>query len=942
MSDNAADVSTKRRVVAVIDGNSLLHRAFHAIPPTMTAPDGRPTGALFGFLSMFLKLVETLHPYGVVCAFDKGKPQRRIDILPQYKAQRPPTDPLLKAQFPMVRELVAAMGVPVYEAQGWEGDDILGTLAAQGEAAGCDMMLVTGDRDAYQLASEHVSIVNTKKGLSDVEIFDPAGVEALYDGITPALVPDFYGLKGDTSDNIPGVPGIGPKKASALIAQYGSLDAVLEHADEVKGKMGENLRAHKEDALVSRRIATIERTAPVTLDVEGSVWPSFDVAVLKRHLDTLGFTSLARRVLAYSPAASLSAAVPDAAASQDLALDPALPSEPVTGEEAWESLRQAVQAGDWLGIVASSAGEGSLFALDEGFKLHIALTSGWEVTDPGHAGARDGSGGAVPAQGHAAASPARVLRFDSDAAEALALAVEKGRVCAYDLKSVLHRLVPVDSNEPALIDLALVDPARTFDAGLAGYLLDSNRNDYGCAALMGMYLPFGLPEVQPDTPHADDVDLAAATALLVLREVLDARMDADQCRACYDDIEMPLVPVLVALERAGMTVGLDKLRGLSTQLGAQIDEITARIYAQAGEPFNIGSPMQLAHVLFDEDKLALPSKGLKKTKSGYYSTNAKVLEELAEEYEIVADVLEYRERAKIKSTYLDALPLQAQRESDGKVHTSYNQTVTATGRLSSSDPNLQNIPIRSELGRMVREAFVPADPEGSCILGCDYSQIELRLLAHLSGDPGLIAAFTQGEDFHRETAARVFGIDPDQVTPSQRSRAKAVNFGIVYGQQAYGLSTSLKISFAEAQDMIDRYFIQFPQVRRYLDSLVDQAHAQGWVETMFGRRRYVPDVFSRNPNLRSFGERTAMNHPMQGSAADIIKIAMARVQRRMDREGFRAKMIVQVHDELDFDCPNDEVEALSSLVREEMTGVVELKVPLLVSCESGPTWAQAH
>ncbi len=935
-----------RPTIAVIDGNSLMHRAFHAIPPTMSAPDGRPTGALFGFVSMFLKMFEEFRPYGVICVFDKGKPTRRMELLPQYKAQRPPTDPTLKAQFPMIRELMAAMSVPVVELEGWEGDDLLGTLGRQGEAAGYDMLLVTGDRDAYQLVTDHVRVVSTKKGLSDVVVYDPAQVAELYGGVTPAQIPDFYGLKGDTSDNIPGVPGVGPKKASALITQYGSLDEVLAHADEVKGKLGENLRAHVDDALVSRRVATIDCTAPVSFDAQAAAWPSFDAAEVSRAFGELGFTQLTRRVLAY-------ASDGEGACATSGDQRPLLPEGVIEGEAAWDRLRAAVREGAWLGVFVDDAeSAGTLFDLER--TVYVALGSGWEVELSSGGCHLTAQGAPATPAGHASRREAEVLRFaGDDAVEALREAYVLGRVATFSAKDDLHLLVPTDSSQPALIDVEDIDTSRVFDISVAAYLLDSNRSDYGRDVLVGAYLPFELPVAQAqdkpakrgakpaavvDEGRREHAAIATAAAALALRDVLDAMMCADGSRSCFDEIEMPLVPTLVVLERAGMTVSLQRLAELSAELGEQIEQIRSRVFELAGEEFNLDSPMQLSRVLFDT--LGLPTKGLKKTQRGYYSTNAKVLEDLSQDYPVVADVLEYREKAKIKSTYLDALPAQV--EGDGRVHTQYNQTVTATGRLSSSNPNLQNIPVRSELGRMVRAAFVPQDPQTSCILGCDYSQIELRLLAHLSEDPGLIAAFTEGEDFHSETAARVFGVSPEEVTPEMRSRAKAVNFGIVYGQQAYGLSTSLGISFAEAQEMIDRYFIQFPKVRSYLDGLVAFAHEHGWVQTMFGRKRHVPDVFSRVPNVRSFGERTAMNHPMQGSAADIIKIAMTRVQRRMDAEGYRARMIVQVHDELDFDCPLDEVERLSAMVREEMSGVVELRVPLVVSCETGKSWAEAH
>ena len=939
-----------RPVITVIDGNSIMHRAFHAIPPQMTAPDGRPTNALFGFVSMFLKMVEEFAPDGVICAFDKGKPTRRLELSPEYKAQRPPTDPLLKAQFPLIRDVVAAMGVPVMEAAGWEGDDILGTLARQGEEAGCDMLLVTGDRDAYQLATEHVRIVSTKKGLSDVVIYGPTEVEALYEGVTPAQIPDFYGLKGDTSDNIPGVPGIGPKKASALIVQYGSLDGVLAHADELKGKMGENVRSHADDALLSRRLATIETSAPVTFDAVAAAWPSFDAAALEETFGSLGFTTLMRRVLALAGGTSGAEAAGEGTSAQ--MLTPDVPEQPFDGEGAMDELRSAAESGAWLGVVRDDgSAQGTLFGSEE--RVYVALSSGWEVEalPEGEAGA---PGAPLTPAGRPAAEAARVLAFTGQqATEALALAYGRGRVSTFAAKADLHVLAPADSSEPQALTPASVEAARVFDVSVAAYLLDSGRSDFSPAALVAAYLPFTLPErpapamparrgaaaEPPDAAFRDRSCCMAAACALALREVLAGMLEADGSLSCFTDIEMPLVGTLVTLERNGMVVSPTALRELSETLAGDIDAIRARVYAEAGEEFNLDSPRQLSAVLFE--KMGLPTKGVKKSKStGAYTTNAKVLDKLAEDYPVVADVLEYREKAKIKSTYLDAIPALV--AGDGRVHTTYNQTVTATGRLSSSDPNLQNIPVRTELGRMVRGAFVPADPDGSVILGCDYSQIELRLLAHLSGDEGLIAAFTDGEDFHAETAARVFGVPVSEVTHEMRSRAKAVNFGIVYGQTEYGLAKSLGIPNIEAEGMIASYYDKFPQVRAYLDSLVAFAHEHGWVETMYGRKRHVPDVFSPNKNVAQAAERTAMNHPMQGTAADIIKIAMTRVQERLAREGFRAKMIVQVHDELDFDCPKSEVEALSAMVVEEMGGVASLAVPLLVSVETGPTWAEAH
>ncbi len=913
-------MSEKRRTFAVIDGNSLMHRAFHAVPPTMNAPDGRPTNAIFGFLNMFLKMIDAFNPDGVVVAFDKGKPRVRMEMLPQYKAQRPPMDPDLHAQFPMIKELLAALNVPILQSEGWEGDDILGTMARLGEQAGCDMLLVTGDRDMYQLVTEHVNVVSTRKGLSDVAIMTPESVDDLYHGITPALVPDFYGLKGDTSDNIPGVPGIGPKKASALIAQYGSLDEVIAHADEVKGKMGENLRAHIDDALLSRKVATIRTDAPVELDFDETSFPAFSADEVSAALGTLGITAMQNRFLALigdeGGAAASTFEIPAVlrAAGGDAGALGAVAAE----------VSRVIDAGEWVAaVVDDDKEEGALFGLTR--TLWLATSKGLFALEEGDSGAAAEVEGFNFAHGVIAGVLARLFM--------------EGRVASPDMKALLHELSPIDSSELELMDPLAVDSTRIFDTVVAAYLLDSDRSEFDEVYLADTYLQMALPAARGAEGAGEDAPAPAArTAALTLALVapLRDRMARENAANVFDGIEMPLVPVLAKMERAGMLVDPDRLHSLSEGLATQITEVERSIRDLAGdETFNIGSPMQLSHVLFDV--MGLPTKGLKKTKRGYYSTNAKVLSDLARDHEIVRLILDWREKSKIKSTYLDTLgPL---RRGDGRVHTTYNQTITATGRLSSSDPNLQNIPTRSELGRTVKTAFSAG--EGSVFLAVDYSQIELRLLAHLSGDEHLVRAFNEGEDFHAETAARVFGVPVSEVTPDLRSRAKAVNFGIVYGQQAYGLSQSLHISMAEARDMIDRYYEAYPGVRTFLDNVVARAKQTGYAETMYGRRRHIPELKAKNPQLRGFGERTAMNHPMQGTAADIIKIAMARVSSRLEEEGFAAHMILQVHDELDFECPVDEVERLTAMVRDVMEHVVDLRVPLIAEASTGITWADA-
>ena len=889
------DTATPTRTIAVIDGNSLMHRAFHAIMQPMSAPDGRATNALFGFFNMFIKLVESFSPDGVICAFDKGKPAMRMEMLPQYKAQRPPMDPHLREQFPMVKELLAALDVPVVELEGWEGDDILGTVAKMGADEGYEMLLFTGDRDMYQLVNDRIKVVSTKKGVSDVAIMTPESVDDLYHGIRPELVPDFYGLKGDTSDNIPGVPGIGPKRAADLITQYGSLDEVIAHADEIKGKMGENLRAHVDDALVSREVARIRCDAPIELDLDDARFPTFDPQEVMDAFSALGFTGMTRRLVRLG--------------GEDVSVSAAQTLEVKLLDEAAaaEALEAALRAGAFVGVSVEEAtekkGQLSLEAL------------------------------MVPERAIWVAMPEGVGRFAGIAMkDALVRLFTQGRLAAADVKALLHEVCPADSSKPCLVEAAEVAPERIFDTSVAAYLLDSDRSSYDVEGLAQRYLSAALPEATDALPPA----AIHAAALLPLREALAKALAEDGSLALFDEVEMPLLPVLAAMEREGLAIDTDVLAAQSAELGEEIQGMVSRIHEAAGETFNIDSPMQLSHVLFDT--LGLPTYGLKKTQRGYYSTNAKVLEDLAKTSPIVADVLEYRERAKIRNTYLEALPALV--AGDGRIHTTFNQTVAATGRLSSSDPNLQNIPTRSELGHRVRQAFAVAP--GNVFLAVDYSQIELRLLAHLSGDENLIAAFNEGADFHAATAARTFGVPVEEVTPELRSRAKAVNFGIVYGQQAFGLAQSLKIGRAEAQEMIDRYYEAYPGVREYLDECVRLAHERGWAVTMYGRKRHIKEFApGANRNLIAYGERTAMNHPMQGTAADIIKIAMIRVARRMREEGFSAKMVLQIHDELDFEVAEAEREALTELVVETMEGVAELSVPLIADASYGRTWAEA-
>lgn len=870
------------KTVAVIDGNSLMHRAYHAVPPTMTAPDGTPTNAAFGFLSMLLKFIEMEQPDALVCAFDKGRPKFRMEALEQYKAQRPPMDEELKAQFPVIENLLAAMNVPVVALPGWEGDDILGTVAARDEELGYRTLLVTGDKDAYQLASDLTKIVTTKRGITDVVIYGPEEVEECY-GVTPDQFTDFLGLKGDKADNIPGVPGIGDKKAASMLQAYGNLEGIYANLDKFKGKQLENLTNYKDDAFLSRQVATIVRDADFELDLESISFPNFNVEQV-----TEAFTDV--RMMAHL--------------AKILKLQ---------GSEA-----ASIDLGSWDNFIEGDEAKAAIELPAEGY-----VPVAWAL-DPQASLFGDGLTLAVNL------GDSTALFHDEEAKEALAFLVREREIATADAKSLLQVVFPADTAQDSLVSRGEILDARMFDVALAAYVADSNNGAATLNALMERYAGAVLPDEKD--PQKQVALQAAAIGALV--DPLAQELEKEGARKVYDDIDLPLVGVLACMERTGAALDVGHLKALNESTGAEVDRLRAAIYASAGHEFNVDSPKQLSEVLFNE--LGLTPK--KKTRSGY-STNASVLKELTEEHELPGLMLEYREYAKIKSTYIDALPRM--RAEDGRVHTSFNEMVTTTGRLSSSDPNLQNIPVRTDFGRQIRTCFVPLG-EGEVFVSADYSQIELRLLAHLSGDEHLIASFNSGEDFHASTASRVFGVPMDDVTPQMRSRAKAVNFGIVYGQQAYGLSQSLHIPFYEAKEMIDRYFEVHPGVRTYLDDVVAQAHKDGYAVTLFGRRRYIPELKAKNAAQRGFGERTAMNHPMQGTAADIIKLAMRQVQDELVARDLDTRLMLQVHDELDLSVPESEVEEVSDLLTSVMESVAELSVPLLVDVSAGANWAEAH
>lgn len=880
------DNTQTQRTVLIIDGNSWLHRAFHAISTPLMSPDGRPTNAVFGFLSILVKTIHEIKPDAVVAAFDAGRPAFRTEALEQYKMQRPPTDPTLKAQFPLIEGILESMNIPVVKAKGWEGDDILGTLSREAEEKGYRVYLASGDRDIFQLITERTSVINSNKGVNDIVVMTPEGVEERY-GVIPEQVTDFLGLKGDTSDNIPGVAGVGEKTATKLLNEHGSLDAVLEAAKAgfIKGKVGQNLVEHAENARTSRIVATIARDVPIEIELDDVAFGSWDI---KRMTDA--FMELRLR----NPLAKLLEC-----GSGEGCLDADI-DEQTLDEVLTPEIRDA---SPFRGLVLIQKVE-NLF--DNA--VYAALAQKGAETE------------------------ADILTAEGDEAFTfVAHALEHDYVAVEDLKALNAIMYPPDTSEPARLNREKLASARIFDVSLAAYLLESNRKDFSLEALSSDYLAVSFQDDERD----DDFTHARKRAVR-LTEVAAVLFDAlkkENCLEVLDTIEMPLALVLADVEREGVAINADYLGELSAQGRAVLDGLQKEIYDLAGKEFNIDSPRQLGEILFVD--LGLP--GGKKNKTGY-STNAAVLEKLRTAHPIIEKIMQYREYNKLQSTYIDALPRL--RGGDGRIHTTFNQTVAATGRLSSSNPNLQNIPVRTELGRQIREAFIPSY-EGWSLLSVDYSQIELRVLAHLSQDQGLIEAFASGADFHTATAARVFGVDSADVDSTLRSRAKAVNFGIVYGQGAHGLGESLGIPRKEAQEIIDRYYAAYPRVKEYLNETVEFAKEHGWVETAFHRKRHIPELKSPAFNVRAFGERTAMNHPMQGTAADLIKLAMIAVAQRLKDDQCEARMLLQVHDELVFEVPQHEIESLSVMVSGVMSSVVLFDVPLEVSVVFGPTWADA-
>lgn len=886
-----------KNTIIIIDGNSLAHRAFHAIPPLSTSR-GLVTNAIYGFTNMLLKIIAGESPGMIAVAFDKGKVTFRHDEYEDYKAHRSPTPEDLRPQFPVLKDVLRAMRIQIFEADGFEADDLIGALSTRAEQAGIKSIIITGDRDALQLVSPLTRVRLTKKGISELDEYDAEKVRDRF-GITPEQYTDFRGLTGDTSDNIPGIPGIGEKTAARLLNKYGSLEEVLAHAGELKGRLGEQVQAHQNQAEMSKRLVTIDRNAPLEKDPGQCRWQGPDYQELLEILKELEFNRLIKSIFRNDSRQK----GPEVKTARQALPESDLETYPVTYRrldtpaDLKKFLKAARKSGKLSLAVESDRSEGGIIAAGLALgedKVYYMNCAPLARTGPHHPGEQ----------------------YREQALETLKLVCEDSgiKIYCHNAKKLIRCLDHYG--------IGLRRPA--FDTMIASYLLNP-------AAPNRELIDVSLEHLGVVLPGGEDGLPARARCIFQLTGMLNEKLKLFELDPLYYDVELPLTQILAGMEIEGIAVDKDQLEAMSKELGQLLNDLEGEIYRLAGREFNINSPKQLGGVLFEDLKLPV----IKKTKTGY-STDAEVLDELAASHDIVAKILEYRQLMKLKSTYTDSLAALIDHET-GRLHTTLHQTVTATGRLSSSEPNLQNIPIRLEAGRLIRKVFIPSRTD-NLLLTADYSQIELRVLAHISGDPVLIDSFKKGEDIHTRTAAEVFGVKPEEVTREMRSKAKAVNFGIIYGQSDFGLAKSIKVGRREARSYIDSYFARYAGVKTYIDRVIREAREKGYVTTLLNRRRYLPDLFSPNRTLRSFGERTAMNTPIQGSAADIIKLAMVNISRELPAHGLKAKMILQVHDELIFDSPAEEIDRLYEVVKHCMENALKMDVPLVVDIKAGPSW----
>ena len=846
----------------IVDGNSLIHRAFHALPLLNTST-GVYTNAVQGFFGMLFKVFQEEKPRYCAVAFDEHGPTFRHTVYAEYKAGRAETPPELRPQFALIRELLNALGIGTYSIAGYEADDLLGTFAKMADAQGFRALLLTGDRDALQLVDNNISLLFPKKGFSETMLFTPVTVKEEY-GITPEQVTDWKGLMGDSSDNIPGIPGVGEKTAVKLLTEYGTLENVLDNAGKIPGKLGEKVRDNMELARFSKELATIRPDAPIEMRL-----PDCRLNRLQEALPLFQkyeLNSLSKRLAILMGEGET---VPDVPAVQDTAFGP---WEELSGLEAILTTAEELAKGP--GPVAIHLGDSLTLATPDGRRFRVTLMG--DLLSPG-------------------LSP-------GDALLALSQVFEKQEIIVHDLKSLLHKLK----------DISAVLPDKVaWDTMIGAYLANPQERSYG---------------LHNFTPRGEE----DASALLSLYRSQQEKLTQNDALALMADMEMPLSRVLFSMESAGFVVDREVLNRLGADFTQQIEFLREQVYTLTGvRGFNLNSPQQLSHVLFET--LGLPAG--KKSQKGY-STSADILEGLIELHPAITPLLNYRQIVKLNGTYIEGL--QRLMGADSRVHTTFDQVGTATGRISSNDPNLQNIPVRSELGREIRRAFIPQP--GWVLLDADYSQIELRVLAHLSGDKNMVEAFRMGQDIHTRTASEVFGVPMNEVTPQMRSSAKAVNFGLVYGISDFGLARNTGVTRKEAAEFMRRYFERYPGVKTFMEDAVKSGKEKGYAQTLFHRRRYLTEISSSNANTRNFGERVAMNTPVQGTAADIIKLAMVRVYDALKREKLQARLTLQVHDELLIECPPEEAKTASALLKDCMEQVVRLKVPLIAEVNQGPSW----
>jgi DNA polymerase-1 len=905
----------KKPLLVIFDGNALVHRAFHALPPLTVRKTGEMVGAVYGFASILLKAINELQPTHYAIAFDKAAPTFRHKMFDQYKATRPETPAELVGQFGRVRELVQAFNMPIYELEGFEADDVLGTLGKQASEQGVDTVIVTGDADTMQLVSDNVKVFYPKPrgSFSDADLFDRAAVLTKYE-VTPENIADYKALKGDPSDNIPGVKGVGEKTAIKLIQQFGSIEQLYDRLGEITPpKLQVLLRDNEAIARQSKELATIVTSAPVTLNLEEAKASRFNrgkVADLFRELE---FASLLNK-LPVATGESITEA-----------------SAPVPVESGVKRNYRIVNTEETLSALVNRLSGVKSFAFD-------TETTGVDALQTQLVGIS-----LAPSHGESYYIPVGHIGLMQSPQLPLQQVIEGLKpIFKDDAKSKIAHNGKFDMEVLAGVGIDVSNLA--FDTMIAAYLLSEpslGLKNLAFARLKEEMTPISdligtgskqLPMSQVEIEKAADYSCADADMTGRLSELLGSELHNEKLWQLFDEVEMPLVPVLLNMEMNGVALDMRILAGLSHELGEQITMLEGEIYSRAGQKFNINSPSQLGTVLFEKLQLA----GVKK-KGGNYSTAADVLEGLRDANPIIGYILEYRQLTKLKSTYVEALPALINPKT-GRIHTSFNQTRTTTGRLSSSDPNLQNIPIRDERGRQIREAFVA--PAGSYLLGADYSQIDLRSLAHLSQDENLVDAFRHDADIHTATAAQLYGVEPSQVTPSMRRLAKTVNFGVIYGMSEYGLQQATELSREEAGKFITAYFEKYPGVKWYLELTKEQARKNGYVQTILGRKRPIPEINASNRQIREAAERMAINMPVQGTSADIIKKAMINLHREMLQRKLKSKMLLQVHDELVFEVPEKELDEMRQLVPEMMVNAIKLSIPLKVDTKIGRNWGE--